>query len=297
MLMIRLVSGIISKAGAPFNATGNTILIDEVLQAPEDVDNATWGIKTFSGSGVITGNSIQGGYIGYYSKAGTTDFSNNVIKKSFIGLLSSGAEEMHHNTVEECYSHGMVMNGIKGPLHHNVVRNNAGSGIRVVFQEVDLGGGSKGSPGQNMLQGNGNYDLYIENGNTASKTLYTRYGIWDHTDPDEILNVDLYDARNPGGRPDVDFLPLGGLGMDNPELDESVKIYPNPASGQVIHIQSENKLDRVRLFSLSGEELISFPLNGEKYCMVNLSGVPAGCFFLSLRYTDGRIRVHKLERM
>ncbi|MCX6224180.1 MAG: hypothetical protein NTV01_05440, partial [Bacteroidia bacterium] len=80
------VSGIIAAAGAPFNVTNNTIIIDEVLQAPADVDNATWGIKNYSGYGTVTGNSIQGGYIGYNSKAGTVEFSGNVIKKSFTGF-------------------------------------------------------------------------------------------------------------------------------------------------------------------------------------------------------------------
>jgi hypothetical protein len=259
------MSGINASSGAPFNAINNTIVIDEVIQPPADIDNATWGIKNYSGYGVVTGNSIQGGYIGYYSKAGTTEFANNEIKKAYIGFLSSGAETVHNNTVEECHGDGMILSGLRGPLHHNIIRNNSGPGICVTIPDIDLGGGKDSSPGLNVLQGNGNFDLYLENAVTLFPTVFARYNIWDHTNLDDIIQYDIRDASDSVGLPVVDFLPLGNLGIGDPGLNAGLRIYPNPVKGKNLNIQSENGLELVEVLNMTGLLLRTYGLRGEKH--------------------------------
>ncbi|MBN1425081.1 DUF1565 domain-containing protein [Candidatus Fermentibacteria bacterium] len=225
------VSGIRASSGAPFHVIDNTITVDEVMMPSSDPEEGIVGLWNYSGWGFVTGNTISGGDAGYYSAAGTAEFANNTVTRSCTGFYSCGAEEVHHNTITECSGDGMVLHGLRGPIHHNTIRDNGGAGIRVEFPRIDLGGGEFDCPGNNIIMGNGNYDLLIEAISGQYPVLFAKYNIWDHADSAEIATYDIYDGSDAEGLLLVDFMPFDILGIgDLPLPGDVLQLFPIPAT-------------------------------------------------------------------
>ncbi len=132
----------------------------------------------------------------------------------------------------------MIMYGLRGPIHNNVVKDNVGSGIRVVRPDIDLGGGNFNGPGNNIINGNGNFDLYVDCQSIENPVLYAKYNVWDHTDASEIRQYDIRDGNDSTGLVTVDFTPFAYLGEaehGGVEAREngSVEVFPNPTRGKV----------------------------------------------------------------
>jgi hypothetical protein len=268
------VSGIRSSAGAPLNIINNTITLDEVQSEP-DPDSGTVGIFNYSGWGVVTGNKIHGGGFGYFSKAGTAEFAGNEIENSFSGFYSMGAEVVHHNIILNCKGDGMILDGLKGPLHHNEVKNNGGAGIRITRLPVDLGGGADSSQGKNTFTGNSNFDLYIETVSAQHPVVYARYNHWDHQTATEVSQFDIRDGSDSTGLPVVDILPLGELGIPGPSLNEILGIFPNPASDFItVRADPARITGTTEIFDVQGKRVIKTgQLSG-----IDISGLPAGVY-------------------
>jgi hypothetical protein len=179
------VSGIIINSGPPTNITGNKITLNNGIPVKD-----TYGISTSAGVGVVTGNEISGGWIGYYSKSGATLFDHNIIQNSHHGIFSAGAEEVTNNNVTRCKGHGIILNGLKGPVSGNTITNNDSTGIWII-KTVDLGGGSNKGAGKNILRGNGYYDLRISSVSTTADTLFVNNNVWDHNTIADILKYDI----------------------------------------------------------------------------------------------------------
>jgi len=194
----------------------------------------------------VTGNIIRGGQIGYYSKAGTEDFSANEISGSYIGFFSSGAEEVHHNIIKNCHGDGMIMYGLRGRIHNNMIKYNAGSGVHVIRPEIDLGGGNFDGPGNNVITGNGNFDLYIDCMSAQNPVMFAKYNVWDHTDASEIRQYDIWDGSDSTGLVTVDFTPFAYLGTEEAggqeyRGKEAVEVFPNPTHGKFQITSTKNQ--------------------------------------------------------
>lgn len=281
------VYGIYSKSGAPFHVIDNNIQVTEAFQPALEPDDAVCGIYTKAGWGYVTGNTIHGGQIGYYSKAGTENFSGNKISGSYIGFFSSGAEEVHHNTIKNCHGDGMVLYGLRGPIHNNVVKDNAGSGIHIIRPEIDLGGGNYGGPGNNTITGNGNYDLYIDSTSIQYAMIYAKYNVWDHTDTADIHSQDIY--ISPALQPyiTVTISPVGSSGQPDDPDQNSVLVYPNPTPGK-FRVQALNLSDgiqRVEITDLYGKTHHT-PMTAQKLpaqsIECDISGLPSGAYFIRI---------------
>jgi hypothetical protein len=277
------VSGIRSSAGAPLHIENNTITLDEVQQPNPDPYEGKIGIFNYSGWGHVKGNTIYGGDHGYYSKAGTVEFANNVIENAYTGFYSMGAEEVHHNIIKNCTGDGMILDGLSGPIYNNIIQDNVGSGIRITRVPIDLGGGQDNCPGLNVITGNGNYDLYIETTNSQFPEIYARFNVWDHTDTLEIMQYDIRDGNDSTGLVKVDFTPLGSLGIPDFSLADNIKISPNPC-GKIVNIRSEkfrNHPTLLEVFSITGIKMMLKEIpDGNDVILVDVSGLPTGLFFL-----------------
>ncbi len=298
------VYGIYSKSGGPFHVIDNTILIDESYEPAQDPDEAVCGIYTKAGWGFVTGNIIRGGQIGYYSKAGTEDFSGNEISGSYIGFLSSGAEEVHHNTIKDCHGDGMIMYGLRGPIHNNVIKDNTGAGIRVIRPDIDLGGGNFDGPGNNVITGNANFDVYIECQSTQNPVLYAKYNVWDHTDASEIRQFDIRDSQDSTGLVTVDFTPFAYLAVEEQGSMEAwgqggVVVWPNPTRGE-FKVQSSKfkvEFESLELVDLYGKSLNCSPLHrlgegpgvGAETLELDISHLPSGIYFIRIKIKDQTI--------
>jgi hypothetical protein len=179
------VSGITINSGPPTNITGNKITLNNGIPVKD-----TYGISTSAGFGVVTGNDISGGWIGYYSKSGAVLFDHNTIQKCHTGFHSAGAEEVSNNIITLCKGHGMILNGLKGPVSGNTITDNDSTGIWVI-KTVDIGGGSNHGAGRNIIRGNGYYDVRISSGSTTADTLFINNNVWDHNTIADILKYDI----------------------------------------------------------------------------------------------------------
>lgn len=225
------VSGIRVSTGAPMHILNNTITLDEVQQPNPEPYDGTIGIMNYSGWGYVTGNKLFGGNMGYYSKAGTVEFSDNEIVNAYTGFYSKGCEAVHHNVIKNCKGDGMLLDGLRGPIHNNKIINNGGTGIRVLMAPIDLGGGHDTCPGLNEITGNGNYDLYIETIQGANSPIIARYNIWDHEDTLDIAQYDIFDGFDSDSLAMVYFTPTGTLGIGNLTSRGDVVAFPNPTHG------------------------------------------------------------------
>ncbi|HPT31921.1 MAG TPA: T9SS type A sorting domain-containing protein [Prolixibacteraceae bacterium] len=179
------VSGISINSGVPTNIIGNKITLNNGIPVKD-----TYGISTSAGYGVVTGNEISGAWIGYYSKSGATLFDHNTIQKCHTGFHSMGTEEVTNNTITRCKGHGMILNGLKGPISGNNITDNDSTGIWVI-KTVDIGGGGTHGDGRNILRGNGYYDLRISTVTPTADTLFINNNVWDHNTIADILKYDI----------------------------------------------------------------------------------------------------------
>ena len=187
-------SGIQLKSGGPTNVINNVITVEP---------GAEFGIETKAGYGMVTGNKITGGKIGYHSKSGAVLFEGNSITGSHWGFYSKGNEEVKNNTISNCSGHGMVLDGLRGPVHNNTVTNNDSTGIWVL-RNVDLGGGNKNGVGRNIIRGNGYYDMRISINAVNPDTLFINNNVWDHETIADILKYDILNEST-GGKLFLDF--------------------------------------------------------------------------------------------
>jgi hypothetical protein len=272
----------------------NTITLDEVQAPAPDPYEGTSGIFNYSGWGYVTGNKIHGGNMGYYSKAGTVEFAGNEIEKSYTGFYSKGAEAVHHNIIKECKGDGMILNGLKGPLSYNMVINNAGAGIRVTRVPIDLGGGADASPGKNTLQGNANFDLYIETVNAEHTILFARNNIWDHENANDIAQLDIRDGNDSTGLVNVDFTPWGGLGVDE-LVNSGVEIYPNPVKNKFAVGSRQSAVMKIEVDDIFGKLVLKLFEGkvGSETLEFDVSALPAGIYLLKIT-SENQTTVNKL---
>lgn len=189
-----VASGMQLKSGGPTNVIDNIISVEPV---------GDFGIDTKAGYGVVTGNQITGGKIGYNSSAGTVLFSDNIITGSHWGFYSKGTEEVKNNTITNCTGHGMVLDGLRGPVSGNTVTGNDSTGIWVI-REVDLGGGVHNGVGKNIIRGNGYYDMRISINAVTPDTLFINNNVWDHETIADVLEYDILNEST-GGNLLLDF--------------------------------------------------------------------------------------------
>jgi hypothetical protein len=205
-----------------------------------------------------------------------------------------GAEEVHHNIIKECKGDGMILDGLKGPLSYNMVMNNGGAGIRVTRVPIDLGGGADASPGKNTLQGNANFDLYVESVNAENPTLFARNNIWDHENANDIAQLDIRDGNDSTGLVTVDFTPWGGLGIREQDLP-GVVICPNPVHSILdlrFTIYDYGKIEIVDLFGKVVMNLFEGKFSSDKM-EFDVSILPAGLYLLRVT-GEYQITVKKL---
>ena len=190
--------GIELPAGAPAKIIDNEITLD-IDDTVAPLYETSYGISATAGDGEITDNKIHGAYIGYLSASNTTLFANNEITEAHTGFYSAGMEEVRDNVITHCRGDGMIFQGVRGPVHGNIVTDNDSAGIKVILP-VDMGGGADGCVGGNIIRNNGYCDLVVLWDPTEEETLFVRNNVWDHDNADDILANDIC---NDGGSAQV----------------------------------------------------------------------------------------------
>jgi hypothetical protein len=70
------------------------------------------------------------------------------------------------------------------------------------------------------------------------------------------------------------------VGIHQPEQDNTIKIYPNPAKNW-LRIESEEDIRSIRLYSLLGEEELKLEI-GNLECRVDVSRLQSGIYYVNV---------------
>ena len=74
------------------------------------------------------------------------------------------------------------------------------------------------------------------------------------------------------------------IGLNEIELNEFVKIYPNPASNFLIIESLNNNAEEIRIADMSGRNILKHSLNSGK--TVDVSSLPNGIYLITLKNND-----------
>lgn len=270
-------SGINVSSGAPTNIIGNQITIHEWT-----IDGNTTGITNLAGLGLVTGNQIDGGKIGYYSSSAASLFENNTIKNCHYGFMSSGAEEVKNNEFSNCSGHGMVLHGVKGPISQNNIHHNDSAGIFMIYP-CDVGGGEYNGIGKNIIRDNGYFDLFIAYQPPTYDTIFASYNYWDHSTLAEVLANDINCTNCDSLFIDISGLNPSSVSDHNKSFDLS--IYPNPVK-DVIKIQCQElytKAGTIEIYNLCGKSVLKKKIDrGNKNIAININNIPTGLYFFKV---------------
>lgn len=82
-------------------------------------------------------------------------------------------------------------------------------------------------------------------------------------------------------------------GLKERAFDRMVSVFPNPASG-LVNIRHNEALDKVELFSTTGQKIGSQSAKGLNQVSMDLDGLAKGLYFITVYSKDGRSATRKL---
>jgi hypothetical protein len=137
------------------------------------------------GDGFISGVLVQDNSYGMvlFDPAGTLSINKSIIQKNIAYGIA-------------CYSGNMCV------FQCNII-NNFSNGILCSNRNNDLGGGTLGSLGYNIIRNNGEWDLRSSTANVKAE-----YNCWDHNTANEIDSMDIHDDDESSILGAVDFEPF-----------------------------------------------------------------------------------------
>lgn len=193
----------ILDAGVPLAVAGanNSTITGFTIQG------ATTGVSCLGSSVTITDNNIQTPNGIDCDGNSTATISNNTITGSGgngITVRQSAKPKITGNTITGKNTGILCQDNSSPTLSGNTITNNTQDGVRIEGNaNADLGGGSGGSSGGNVLQGNITFDLR----NTTPNPIQARNNTWDHTTPQDIDRFDIYDDEEGAalGIPGISF--------------------------------------------------------------------------------------------
>jgi hypothetical protein len=180
---------------------------------------------------ILIGFHIRNGACGIYSSsAPTITLERNIIRDNVTGvdlIVTSGSLNIYGILIENHTATGLHLHlgGISDIVSESIFQNNydgflCSSSPSIIKCQIknntryglgcsgsaqpDVGGGTGGSIGQNVIQGNGVWDFY----NLTSNAIKAENNRWDHITAAEIDAQDIYDDDEDPTRGAVDFDPF-----------------------------------------------------------------------------------------
>lgn len=169
---------------------------------------------------------------------------------------------------------------------------------------ININGVLSYSSGSNLVYGSGketdcNYHFYGLDWNTGNVVLNKTLG------PEgTLLNDPFYDAGNnniidedgniyfPGGASLIKLEKVNILSIENPEIFNEIKLYPNPTS-DIINIEFSNSIEitELILYDNLGRSII---IKKENLDTLNLTTLPTGIYFLKILCSGGKNVMKKI---
>jgi hypothetical protein len=125
---------------------------------------------------------------------------------------------------------------------------------------------------------NGNYHRLLYAGTYTMK--YSAQGYI----PKIINNVTV--ANRQATVLNVKLVPEGVGGIDNHEISKSIRIYPNPLTGSVLHFESDVQVQQIAIFDIAGNEICKLKTDNSTRT-VSLPGLNEGLYFFEFSTVQG----------
>ena len=125
---------------------------------------------------------------------------------------------------------------------------------------------------------------------------------------DEFLVVDEWDgilwfSDSTGTSLDSVFLNLGvhacdcgTAGLQSVAPSSNVKMYPNPASGDELWIQSAQSIDEVAVYNLAGQQMGRHAMRGQAIAQVPMVGYEVGMYLVEVIFENGARSTQRVIR-
>lgn len=153
---------------------------------------------------------------------------------------------------------------------HPLVARILGDKVEFIFEDINL-----------AAQGYGNVTFKIKTKNTlvTGNTVTNKADIYFDYNAPVITNIASTTFQS--------------LGIDENQIDNSVKIYPNPTSN-FIQIEANNNIRSIQLFDVQGRILIA-KISDNLYASIDISTHQKGVYFLKVK-TDNGIKTQKIVK-
>lgn len=153
---------------------------------------------------------------------------------------------------------------------HNATVKKTGNKYEFIFKNIQLDSGGHGNI---LLKVKSNDALIEGNSVTENANIYFDYNYPVLTNDEETV--------------------FATLGINNPIVDASVLLYPNPVK-DVVNIRSVSQMQSVQLFDVQGRLLQTTVINNNEY-QLNLTERITGVYFVKIT-TDSGAKIEKIVK-
>jgi hypothetical protein len=86
------------------------------------------------------------------------------------------------------------------------------------------------------------------------------------------------------------------LSVDDFDLAQKFSIYPNPVKGDDFTINSDSGIQKILIYNLSGAKMKEQNANDANQLTIDVKGFSAGCYFVQIILSNGRMSRSKFLR-
>lgn len=271
----------------PFES--RSILVTFLINAPTDTTNPvniddvltfTSVISPQAGDETVVDNTFvyNQTVVGSYDPNDITCLQGNLVLPTLIG------EYLHYmirfeNTGTAPAENIVVKTEIDATLYninslqmlaasHNATIRRTGNKIEFIFQNIQLDSGGHGNV---LLKIQSNSNLVEGDSVTESAAIYFDYNFPVITNDAETV--------------------FATLGINNPTIDATVSLYPNPVK-DVVTIRSASQIQSIQLYDVQGRLLQTMVVDTNDY-LFNLSERTSGVYFVKIT-TDSGVKIEKM---
>ena len=205
----------------------------------------------------------------------------NFADNSVVGTLVSATDSGELATTCSSYGGGDVWYSVVVPADGNITieTNNNSSAISDTGMEVYSGacGALVSVECDDDDSGDGAFSLISLTGRTPGELLYIR--VWEYGGgTEDTFQISAYNAT---------------LGIEDLQLSESFKFYPNPTNN-VLNVSAKNNIEQLQLVNMLGQTVKTVTPNSTTY-QLNIADLSSGIYFIKARVnnTEGTFRIVK----